>query len=54
MYFHTPPTVVFVGWVLLFVGLFGDQPVAGTSPGIFLSVHSLLFVPLFSLLITRL
>lgn len=38
---------------LLFVGFFGHQPGAGTRPGIFLSLHSELFVPLFSLLITQ-
>lgn len=39
---------------ILFVGFFGKEPVAGNTPGIFLSLHSLLFVPLFGLLITRL
>lgn len=56
VYIHTPPTVVFVVYCcvfLLFVGLFGSQPGAGTRPGIFLSLHSALFVPLFSLLITQ-
>lgn len=56
VYFHTPPTVVFVVYCcvfLLFVGFFGPQPGAGTKPGIFLSLHSVLFVPLFSLLITQ-
>lgn len=56
VYFHTPPTVVFVVYCcvfLLFVGFFGPQPGAGTRPRIFLSLHSALFVPLFSLLITQ-
>lgn len=51
--FSHPSHSCLCGFVL-FVGFVGEQPASGNTPGIFLSLHSSLFVPLFGLLITQL
>lgn len=51
--FSHPSHGLLCGFVL-FVGFVGEQPTSGNTPGIFLSLHSSLFVLLFGLLITQL